>query len=128
MEETLKLILEKISAIDENQKEMKQDISTMKQQISSLEKGQQEINKKLSTLEKGQQDMSKDISKISITIESTIEPKISALFEARDISLHADETIINDVKEVKEDISHLEKAIIRNTADIVDLKDYRKEN
>ena len=97
MEETLKLILEKISALEEGQKEMKQNIE-------------------------------KRLDKIDMVLEHQIEPKISALFDARDISLHTDEAIINDVKEVKEDISHLEKAIIRNTADIVDLKDYRKEN
>ena len=97
MEETLKLILEKISAIDENQREMKQDI-------------EQRLNK------------------IDIAIENTIEPKISALFEARDISLHTTQTIMEDLKEVKADVSLLKSAVIKNTADIVDLKDYRKEN
>ena len=97
MEETLKLILEKISAIDENQREMKHDI-------------EQRLNK------------------IDIAIENTIEPKISALFEARDISLHTTQTIMEDLKEVKADVSLLKSAVIKNTADIVDLKDYRKEN
>ena len=107
MEETLKLILEKINSMDEK-------ISNMDEKISALENGQKE--------------MKQDISKISMATEHSLEPKISALFDARDISLHTDEAIKKDVKEVKEDISHLEKAIIRNTADIVDLKDYRKEN
>lgn len=107
MEETLKLILEKINSMDEK-------ISNMDEKISALENGQKE--------------MKQDISKISMAIEHSLEPKISALFDARDISLHTDEAIKKDVKEVKEDISHLEKAVIKNTADIVDLKDYRKEN
>ena len=111
MEETLKLILEKISNMDEK-------ISSMDEKISSLEQGQKEMK----------QNIEQRLDKIDMAIEHSLEPKISALFDARDISLHTDEAIINDVKEVKEDISHLEKAIIRNTADIVDLKDYRKEN
>ena len=114
MEETLKLILEKISSMDEK--------------ISSMDKKISAIDEDISILKQGQQEMKQDISKINMAIEHSLEPKISALFDARDISLHTDEAIINDVKEVKEDISHLEKAIIRNTADIVDLKDYRKEN
>lgn len=114
MEETLKLILEKINTMDEKISNMNNKISTLTEDISMLKENQQE--------------MKQDISKISIALEHSIEPKISALFDARDISLHTDEVIMQDVKEVKEDISHLEKAIIRNTADIVDLKDYRKEN
>ena len=106
MEETLKLILEKISSVDKEINNIKNNMAT-KEDINS-------INKRL--------------DKIDMVLEHQIEPKISALFDARDISLHTDEAIINDVKEVKEDISHLEKAVIRNTADIVDLKDYRKEN
>lgn len=114
MEETLKLILEKIVSLDEGQKELRQDISTIKQDVSTLK---EDVSK-----------LKNDVSKIGVTLEHQIEPKISALFDARDISLQSDEFIMQGVKEVKEDISHLEKAVIRNTADIVDLKDYRKEN
>ena len=111
MEETLKLILEKISHMDEK--------------ISALEEGQREMKQDISTMK---QNIEQRLDKIDMAIEHSLEPKISALFEARDISLHTDEAIKKDVKEVKEDISHLEKAVIKNTADIVDLKDYRKEN
>lgn len=106
MEETLKLILEKISSVDKEINNIKNIMAT-KEDINS-------INKRL--------------DKIDMVLEHQIEPKIAALFDARDISLQSDEVIIQGVKEVKEDISHLEKAVIRNTADIVDLKDYRKEN
>ena len=106
MEETLKLILEKISSVDKEINNIKNNMAT-KEDINS-------INKRL--------------DKIDMVLEHQIEPKIAALFDARDISLQSDEVIMQGVKEVKEDISHLEKAVIRNTADIVDLKDYRKEN
>lgn len=106
MEETLKLILEKISSVDKEINNIKNNMAT-KEDINS-------INKRL--------------DKIDMVLEHQIEPKIAALFDARDVSLQSDEVIIQGVKEVKEDISHLEKAVIRNTADIVDLKDYRKEN
>ncbi len=118
MEETLKLILEKISNMDQKIGNMDERISNMDERISFLEQGQKEMK----------QNIEQRLDKIDMAIEHSLEPKISALFYARDISLHTDESIINDVKEVKEDISHLEKAIIRNTADIVDLKDYRKQN
>ena len=114
MEETLKLILEKISNMDEK--------------ISSMDKKISAIDEDISILKQGQQEMKQDISKMNMTLEHKIEPKIAALFDARDVSLQSDEVIMQGVKEVKEDISHLEKAVIRNTADIVDLKDYRKEN
>ncbi len=106
MEETLKLILEKISSVDKEINNIKNNMAT-KEDINS-------INKRL--------------DKIDMVLEHQIEPKIAALFDARDVSLQSDEVIMQGVKEVKEDISHLEKAVIRNTADIVDLKDYRKEN
>ena len=106
MEETLKLILEKISSVDKEINNKKNNMAT-KEDINS-------INKRL--------------DKIDMVLEHQIEPKIAALFDARDVSLQSDEVIMQGVKEVKEDISHLEKAVIRNTADIVDLKDYRKEN
>ena len=106
MEETLKLILEKISSVDKEINNKKNNMAT-KEDINS-------INKRL--------------DKIDMVLEHQIEPKIAALFDARDVSLQSDEVIMQGVKEVKDDISHLEKAVIRNTADIVDLKDYRKEN
>ena len=106
MEETLKLLLEKISSVDKEINNIKNNMAT-KEDINS-------INKRL--------------DKIDMVLEHQIEPKIAALFDARDVSLQSDEVIMQGVKEVKEDISHLEKAVIRNTADIVDLKDYRKEN
>ena len=106
MEETLKLILEKISSVDKEITNIKNNMAT-KEDINC-------INKRL--------------DKIDMLLEHQIEPKISALFDVRDVSLQSDEVIMQGVKEVKEDISHLEKAVIRNTADIVDLKDYRKEN
>ena len=45
--------------------------------------------------------MKQDISKIGITLEHQIEPKIAALFDARDVSLQSDEVIMPGVKEVK---------------------------
>lgn len=121
MEETLKLILEKISALNEGQIEINK-------KISSLEQGQQEMKQDVSA-------MKQDISKISTTIENTIESKISALFDARDISLKTTETtqtVVKDIKEIKEDVALLKNAITsetqKNKNDIVALKDYRKEN
>ena len=76
MEETLKLILEKIISLDEGQKELKQDISTIKQDVSTLK---EDVSK-----------LKNDVSKIGMILEHQIEPKIAALFDARDISLQSD--------------------------------------
>ena len=79
MEETLKLILEKIISLDEGQKELTQDISTIKQDMSPLK---EDVSK-----------LKNDVSKIGMTLEHQIEPKISALFDAKDVSLQSDELL-----------------------------------
>ena len=110
MEETLKLILENITQMDSK-------ISQIDSRLDSLEKGQLE-------LKQNQEKMSLDLARF----ENKMDEKISALFDAREVSIHSDEVILEGVNEVKEDITHLTKVVIRNTADIVDLKDCRKEN
>ena len=130
MEETLKLILEKISAIDEGQQEInkkissleqgqqdiKQDVSDMKQQISFLEKGQKEMK----------QSIKQRLDKIDMAIKHSLEPKISALFDERFTQFNNEQTIAKDLKEITEDICSLRKAVIRNTSNIVDLQDIIK--
>ena len=63
MEETLKLILEKISSMDNKMNEMQQDMSNMKQDMSSM-------NNKLTSLE---QNM--------VRLENKVDEKLSALFD-----------------------------------------------
>lgn len=106
MEETLKLILGKLN-------DMNAELLSLKQNMAAKE----DVNK-----------LEKRLTKIDMNMENQLMPKISALFEARDVSLHSDEVLLEGINEVKDDISNLTKAVIRNTADIVDLKDYRKEN
>ena len=124
MEETLKLILEKVTQMDSRMSELDSRISQMDSKITQMDA-------RLDSLEKGQLELKENQEKMSLDLarfENKVDEKLSALFDAREVSIHSDEVIIEGVNEVKEDINHLTKAVIRNTADIVDLQSYRKEN
>ena len=105
MEETLKLILEKLNQMDNN-------ISNMNHEIN-------QINQKL--------DSKSDKIDI-IRIENTLGEKVKALFDDREVKNDSLNRIEDKIDTIHQELNTIEKVTIKNSADIIDLQAYRKEN
>ena len=105
MEETLKLILEKLNQMDSKMTQMDSRIS--------------EIDAKLDS--KADKD---DI----IHIENTLGEKVKALFDDREVKNDCLHRIEEKINVMQDEISTIRKVTLKNSADIIDLQNYRLEN
>ena len=57
-----------------------------------------------------------------------MDVKFGALFDACEVTLDTNKRIFNKLDTIQKDLSNIGKVTIKNTADIIALTDYRKEN
>lgn len=110
MEGTLKLILEKLSSLEQGQKEWVTKVDSLEYRFDSL-------NNKVDSLET-----------IQLRMENKMDVKFGALFDACEVTLDTNKRIFNKLDTIQKDLSNIGKVTIKNTADIIALTDYRKEN
>lgn len=117
MEETLKLILEKLSSLDNKVDSLDNRFDSLESKVDSLENRFDSLENKVDSLET-----------IQLRMENKMDEKLGALFDAREVSLDTNKRIFNKLDTIQKDLSNIGKVTIKNTADIIALTDYRKEN
>ena len=124
MEETLKLILEKLSSLDHGQKELVTKVDSLENRFDSLENKVDSLENRFDSLE----NKMDSLETIQLRMENKMDEKFGALFDAREVSLDTNKRIFNKLDTIQKDLSNIGKVTIKNTADIIALTDYRKEN
>ena len=77
MEETLKLILEKISSMDNKMNEMQQDMSNMKQDMSNMKQDMSNMKQDMSSMNNKLTSLEQNM----VRLENKVDEKLSALFD-----------------------------------------------
>ena len=119
MEDTLKLILEKITQMDTKITRLDTKVTEIDTKMFEMDTKIFEINQKL--------DTKADKSDI-VRIENTLGDKVKALFDDREVKADALKRIEDKVDTIHNELNNIEKVTIKNSADIIDLQSYRKEN
>lgn len=74
LKETLGLILNKISNLEQGQNELRQDFTEMRKDVNELREGQKQLRKDVNELREGQ-------NRINLKLENIIEPRLQLIYE-----------------------------------------------
>ena len=110
MEDTLKLILDKLSEMDNKINAMDNKINAMDNKINAMDA---EI---------------KEVKSIQLRMEDKMDNNFKALYDAREVNFDDHKRIEDKIDTIHNELSSIEKVTIKNSADIIDLQAYRKEN
>ncbi len=112
----LKLILQKL---DDLKSDINKNISNINLEINQINYEINQINQKL--------DSKSDKTDI-MRIENTLGEKVKALFDDREVKNDSLNRIEDKIDTIHQELNTIEKVTIKNSADIIDLQSYRKEN
>ena len=96
-------LLELMTKIYSEMQDMKSDMNNMKEKV-------------------------KEIKSIQLRMENSMTENFKTLYDAREVNLDNHKRIEEKIDTIHHELSTIEKVTIKNTADIIDLQSYRKEN